>query len=94
MNDLVAKAWAGAADLPDFQLAHIEMDCSGDWDAKIVVLLSVGLRGKIIRENPSPRAAAESRVRAALVARGNHAAGALSAATWVVTARPCGLLPA
>jgi len=54
----------------------------------IVVLLSVGPLGKIIRENPSMRAAAEPRVRAALAERGNPAAVALNAATWVVTARP------
>jgi SAM-dependent methyltransferase len=68
--------------------AHDEMVSSGDLDAIIVVLLSVGPLGKIIRENPDMRAAAESRVRAALAARGNQAAVALNAATWVVTARP------
>jgi SAM-dependent methyltransferase len=68
--------------------AHDEMVSSGDLDAMMVVLLSVGPLGKIIRENPGMRAAAESRVRAALVKRGNQAAVALNAATWVVTARP------
>jgi SAM-dependent methyltransferase len=68
--------------------AHDEMVSSGDLDAMIVVLLSVGPLGKIIRENPNMRAAAESRVRAALAERGNHAAVALNAATWVVAARP------
>ena len=68
--------------------AHDEMVSSGDLDAMIVVLLSVGALGKIIRENPNMRAAAESRVRAALAERGNQAAVALNAATWVVTARP------
>jgi SAM-dependent methyltransferase len=68
--------------------AHDEMVSSGDLDAMIVVLLSVGPLGKIIRENPNMRAAAESRVRAALAERGNQAAVALNAATWVVTARP------
>jgi len=66
--------------------AHDEMVSSGDLDAMLVVLLSVGPLGKIIRENPDMRAAAEPRVRAALAARGNQAA--LNAATWVVTARP------
>jgi hypothetical protein len=54
----------------------------------IVVLLKVGPLGKIIRENPNMRSAAESRVRTALAERGNQAAVALNAATWVVTARP------
>jgi ubiquinone/menaquinone biosynthesis C-methylase UbiE len=67
--------------------AHDEMVSSGDLDAMIVVLLSVGPLGKIIRENPNMRAAAESRVRAALAKRGNQAAVALNAATWIVTAR-------
>jgi len=66
--------------------AHDEMVSSGDLDAMLVVLLSVGPLGKIIRGNPDMRAAAEPRVRAALAARGNQAA--LNAATWVVTARP------
>ena len=68
--------------------AHDEMVSSGDLDAMIVVLLSVGALGKIIRENPDMRPAAESRVRAALAERGSEAAVALNAATWVVTARP------
>ena len=68
--------------------AHDEMVSSGDLDAMIAVLLSVGPLGKIIRENPNMRAAAESRVRAALAERGNQAALALNATTWVVTARP------
>jgi len=68
--------------------AHDDMVSSGDLDAMIVVLLSVGPLGKIIRENPNMRAAAESRVRAALAERANRGAVALNAATWVVTARP------
>lgn len=68
--------------------AHDEMVSSGDLDAMIVVLLTVGPLGKIIRENPEMRAAAGSRVRAALAARGNQAAVELNAATWVVAARP------
>ena len=66
---------------------HDEMVSSGDLDAMMVILLSVGPLGKIIRENPNLTAAAESRVRAALAKRGNQAAVALNAATWVVTAR-------
>jgi len=68
--------------------AHDEMVSSGDLDAMIVVLLSVGALGKIIRENPNMRAAAESHVRAALAERRTQAAVELNAATWVVTARP------
>lgn len=68
--------------------AHDEMVSSGDLDAMIMVLLSVGPLGKIIRENPNMRPAAESRVRAALAERGSQAAIALNAATWVVTAQP------
>jgi SAM-dependent methyltransferase len=68
--------------------AHDALVSSGDLDAMIVVLLSVGALGRIIRENPDMRPAAESRVRAALSARGNEAAVALNAATWVVTAVP------
>jgi len=60
---------------------------SGDLEAMIGVLLRVGSLGKIIRENPKLRAGAESRVRAALTERGDRAAVALNAATWVVTAR-------
>jgi SAM-dependent methyltransferase len=68
--------------------AHDEMVSSGDLDAMLVVLLSVGALGRIIRENPNMRPAAESRVRGALATRGNLAAVALNAATWVVTALP------
>jgi len=68
--------------------AHDEMVSSGDLNAMIVVLLTVGALGKIIRENPNMRTAAEPRVRAALAEQGNQAAVALNAATWVVTARP------
>jgi SAM-dependent methyltransferase len=68
--------------------AHDALVSSGDLDAMIVVLLSVGALGRIIRENPDMRPAAESRVRAALSARGSQAAVALNAATWVVTAVP------
>jgi SAM-dependent methyltransferase len=68
--------------------AHDEMVSSGDLDAMIVVLLSVGPLGKIIRENPNMRAGAETRVRATLAKRENQFAVALNAATWVVTARP------
>jgi SAM-dependent methyltransferase len=67
--------------------AHDAMVSSGDLDAMLTVLLAVGPLGRIIRENPELRADAEPRVRAVLSARGNPAAVALNAATWVVTAR-------
>ena len=68
--------------------AHDEMVSSGDLEAMMAVLLCVGALGKIIRENPTLREAAEPRLRAALGQRGNQEAAALNAAIWVVTARP------
>jgi hypothetical protein len=68
--------------------AHDELVGSGDLDSMLAVCSKVGALGKIIRENPNMRAAAEVRVRAALAERGKQAAIALNAATWVVTARP------
>jgi SAM-dependent methyltransferase len=67
--------------------AHDERVSSGDLDAMIEVLMRVGPLGKIIRENPEMRAAAEPRARAALAERGDPAVAGLNAATWVVTAR-------
>lgn len=67
--------------------AHDQMVSSGDLGAMMTVLLSVGPLGKIVRENPQLRAAAEPRVRAALSARGSPAAVALNAAVWIVSAR-------
>jgi SAM-dependent methyltransferase len=60
---------------------------SGDVEAMAAVLLRVGPLGKILRENPQLRGAAEPRVRAALASRAEGSAVALGAATWVVTAR-------
>ena len=67
--------------------AQDAMVSSGNLDAMMTVLLRVGPLGKIIRENPNMTAQANSRVRAALAERGNEAAVALNAATWIVTAR-------
>lgn len=67
--------------------AHDELVSSGDLDAMLKVLLSVGPLGRILRENPKLRAAAEPRVRAALAEQGQSAAIALNAATWVVMAQ-------
>jgi hypothetical protein len=68
--------------------AHDTMVTSGGLDAMLAVVLSVGPLGRIIRENPELRAAAEPRVRAALAQRETRAVVALNAATRVVTARP------
>lgn len=67
--------------------AHDELVSSGDLEAMTTVLLRVGPLGKIVRENPDLRAAAEPKVRAALATGDNSARVALKAATWVVTAR-------
>jgi SAM-dependent methyltransferase len=67
--------------------AHDELVSSGDLDAMLVVLLRVGPLGRIVRENPTMRAAAESCLRGALAERDNQGVIALNAATWVVTAR-------
>ncbi len=67
--------------------AHDTAVSSGGLDAMTSVLLKVGPLGKILRETPGLRAAAEPKVRAALAARGDSAQVALNAATWVVTAR-------
>lgn len=60
---------------------------SGGLTAMARVLLKVGPLGKIVRENPELRPAAEARVRAALASRGAPARIALRAATWIVSAR-------
>jgi SAM-dependent methyltransferase len=67
--------------------AHDEAVSSGDLNAMATVLLRVGPLGKIVRENPELRMAAEPRVRAALAARGDRSRVALKAATWIVTAQ-------
>lgn len=67
--------------------AHDEPVSSGDVDAMATVLLKVGPLGRILRESPELRGAAEPRLRAALSARGDPSRVALMAATWIVTAR-------
>jgi SAM-dependent methyltransferase len=71
--------------------SHDDMVSSGDIDAMAAVLLRVGPLGKILRENPALRMAAEPRLRSALGERSVHGAVALRAATWVVAAQatPC-----
>lgn len=67
--------------------AHDVAVSSGDLEAMVTVLLRVGPLGKILRESPSLRRAAEPRLRAALASKGDGACLALNAATWIVTAR-------
>jgi SAM-dependent methyltransferase len=66
---------------------HDEKVSSGNLDAMTEVLLKVGPLGKIVRENPTLRAAAEPGLRAALSALGDPATVWLSASIWIVTAR-------
>jgi SAM-dependent methyltransferase len=66
---------------------HDEMVSSGDLDAMVSVLLKVGPLGKIIRETPAMRDAAETRLRQALAALGDPARVGLLASVWIVTAR-------
>lgn len=67
--------------------SHDELVSSGDLQAMIEVLLKVGPLGKIVRENPEMRTAAEPRLRAALAVRESQGVVALNAAIWVVGAR-------
>lgn len=67
--------------------AHDQPVSSGDLEAMATVLLKVGPLGKILREAPDLRAAAEPRVRAALASGDPGAPVALNAATWIVSAR-------
>ena len=67
--------------------AHDERVSSGDLDAMTSVLLKVGPLGKIVRENPALRRAAEPRLRSALAARGDPSRVELLAAVWIVTAK-------
>lgn len=67
--------------------AHDEAVSSGDLEAMLIVLLKVGPLGRILRENPGLRGAAEPKVRAALAAKDAGGRVALTAATWIVTAR-------
>ena len=60
---------------------------SGGLGAMLAVVTAVGPLGRILREAPSLRAAAETQVRRALAARGGPDGVTLKAATWIVTAR-------
>ena len=84
----VTRATLAAAGFRDTAVvAHDEAVSSGDVEAMMRVLLRVGPLGRILRENPDLRAAAEPRVRAALAGKGDGSRVALKAATWIVTAR-------
>jgi SAM-dependent methyltransferase len=67
--------------------SHDEKVSSGDLDAMTSVLLKVGPLGKIVRENPALRAAAEPLLRTALAALGDPSRVQLLASVWIVTAR-------
>jgi len=60
---------------------------AGDLEASLAVLTGVGALGRILRENPALRAAAEPKVRVALQARLDRGEIWLGAACWIVTAR-------
>ena len=67
--------------------ANDERVSSGGLEAMATVLLKVGPLGRIIRENPDLRVDAKRRLRTALAGCEQHGEVALSAATWIVTAR-------
>jgi len=79
---LEAAGFAEIAIRPDDQA----VSCGG-LEATLAVLTKVGALGRILRENPELRGAAEPRVRAALSTRGQDDRVTLGAATWIVTAR-------
>ena len=67
--------------------AHDGSVSSGDLDAMTRVLLKVGPLGKIVRENPNLRGAAEPQLRQALAALGDPSRVKLQASIWIVTAK-------
>ncbi|CAN7426425.1 methyltransferase domain-containing protein [Phyllobacterium sp. LjRoot231] len=67
--------------------SHDEKVSSGNLDAMTSVLLKVGPLGKIVRENPTLRRAAEPLLREALAALGDPSKVQLLASVWIVTAR-------
>ena len=84
----VARATLAAAGFRDIAVvAHDEAVSSGDLESMMRVLLRVGPLGRILRENPALRAAAEPRVRSTLAGKGAGSRVDLTAATWIVTAR-------
>jgi SAM-dependent methyltransferase len=82
------RATLEAAGFTDIGIAAHDQDVtSGGLEAMMTVLLRVGPLGRILRENPDLRTAAQPRVREALAARGDPARVTLRAATWIVSAR-------
>jgi SAM-dependent methyltransferase len=65
---------------------HDQPVTSGDIETMLRVLLRIGPLGRILREHPALRPAAEPPVRAALAAQADPARVTLHAATWIVTA--------
>ncbi|PST62952.1 methyltransferase [Rhizobium sp. SEMIA4064] len=66
--------------------SYDEAVTSGDVDAMTRVLLSVGPLGKIARENPAVKSAAEPKLREGLRSLGNGTSVALVASVWIVSA--------
>ena len=82
------RATLEAAGFEDVTLrASDESVSSGGLEEMLTVLLRVGPLGRILREHPELRAAAEPRVRAVLSDRLERGVVALRAATWVVAGR-------
>lgn len=67
--------------------AHDEKVGSGDLETMLAVFSRVGALGKVLRENPSLRAAALPAVRSALAQHDGPDGVRLNAAVWIVTAR-------
>lgn len=67
--------------------AHDENVSSGDVEAMVSVLLTVGPLGKMLRENPTLQETAEPRLRQALSVLGDPKMVQLRASVWIVNAR-------
>lgn len=79
---LLTRAGFEAIDIAPFDA---DVSC-GDVETTLMVLTGVGALGKLLRDAPHLRAAAESKLRAALVDRATGGRVSLNAATWIVTA--------
>ncbi|WFU11024.1 methyltransferase domain-containing protein [Rhizobium sp. CB3090] len=76
-----------SAGFKDIEIAaYDEAVTSGDVDAMTRVLLSVGPLGKIARENPTVKSAAEPKLREGLVSLGDGTSVALVASVCIVSA--------
>jgi SAM-dependent methyltransferase len=65
---------------------HDQHVTAGDIETTLRVLLRIGPLGRILREHPTLRPAAEPKVRAALASQSDPSRVTLRAATWIVTA--------